>query len=136
MFTRLRPDYIVGDLDSVLPKVLAAYEARGTSVVRDPGQDDNDLSKCLRLAWELSPEVCESLCACVRACVCRTTTDEYGPTQSDVVVATDAGGRFDQLLANLSTLYAYVPPMTRAFSTHTPTRTHSQAPRQAPALRA
>lgn len=45
------PDCIVGDLDS-LP---SAARAGGARVVRDPGQDDNDLSKafrfCLARGW-------------------------------------------------------------------------------------
>lgn len=49
----LEPAAVVGDLDSLSPALRRAYGAR---VVRDPGQDDNDLSKafryCLQQGWK------------------------------------------------------------------------------------
>jgi thiamine pyrophosphokinase len=48
----LEPDRIVGDLDSLPP---AFVKAAGAKILRDPGQDDNDLSKafryCLAQGW-------------------------------------------------------------------------------------
>lgn len=44
----LRVDYVVGDFDSVPADLLQSLPA--DSVVHDPGQDDTDLEKALRLA--------------------------------------------------------------------------------------
>jgi thiamine pyrophosphokinase len=49
----LEPAVIVGDLDSLPPASVRAHAGR---IVRDPGQDDNDLSKafryCLKQGWD------------------------------------------------------------------------------------
>ncbi|MCS6950967.1 MAG: thiamine diphosphokinase [Armatimonadota bacterium] len=70
----LRVDYVVGDFDSVPEDLLRSLPAE--SVVHDPGQDDTDLEKALRLAvarWQ----------------------------QPDIVVLGTTGDRIDHVLGNI-----------------------------------
>ena len=43
----LKPDYIIGDLDSLLPATRTHYESMGTTVKKSDCQDTTDLQKCL-----------------------------------------------------------------------------------------
>lgn len=80
------PDAIVGDLDSVEDDVADYYRLLGAATVRDPDQDCNDLDKSLRwLAEQLG----------VKA------------AQHTVLVLGPAGGRFDQMVANINALYSW-----------------------------
>lgn len=84
------PTAVVGDLDSVTPNVLAHYERHGVKVCKDEDQDHNDFEKSLRQLYELMG-------------------DSDGDDNSDSYVAIVAiggfGGRFDQTLGNLNTMY-------------------------------
>jgi len=69
------PDFIIGDLDSLLPELRALHAGR---VIHDPSQETNDLSKafdfCVRNGWR------------------------------DIVILGAGGGREDHLLGNISLL--------------------------------
>jgi thiamine pyrophosphokinase len=88
----LRPDVVVGDLDSVSPQALAWAHEVGIDVVRHPtDKDKTDLELALDLAAG------------------------HGPAR--IVVAGIGGGRFDHLLANVATLahHRYAGPDIDAF---------------------
>jgi thiamine pyrophosphokinase len=44
------PTHLVGDFDSVQPKIRKYYEARGTSVIERPSQDAGDFAKAMEVA--------------------------------------------------------------------------------------
>ncbi|CAG9461917.1 unnamed protein product [Pedinophyceae sp. YPF-701] len=84
----LKPDLIVGDLDSVYPDVRRFYQAEGVAI-RDMGhdQDTTDLEKAVRAA-----------------------RDSIGAVEDGrpLIVAVGAlGGRLDHSLGSLSTLYKF-----------------------------
>jgi thiamine pyrophosphokinase len=74
------PDYICGDLDSVHGNVLNYYKQQNVKVVHVEEQDTNDLQKSLALLYSLKDAP--------------KTTVIYG-----------AGGRLDQEMCNLNSLY-------------------------------
>lgn len=73
--------------------------AQGVRVVHDAEQDTNDLEKSLRHVWQADPAV--------RG---RASAPALTRRQSDVVVISSGGGRFDQAVANLSALYRCAAP--------------------------
>lgn len=83
----VRPDAIIGDLDSVLPSTLRYF--RTSAVLRVARQDNTDLEKVLDV---LAAE-----------------------GNKDVVVIGAEGGRLDFTLANLSVLWKYVNRLRVAF---------------------
>ncbi|MFN3373200.1 MAG: thiamine diphosphokinase [Chloroflexus sp.] len=73
------PHLLIGDLDSITPEVLAAYQAQGVAIERyRPDKDETDLELALLAAVKL------------------------GASQIDVLGA--LGGRWDQSLANVALL--------------------------------
>lgn len=78
------PSHIVGDLDSLRPDVRRWYEARGTTIVEDASIDTHDFQKSLITATGLRAEV-----------------------ELPTVVLGGHGGRMDQTLGNLNTLYSW-----------------------------
>jgi len=94
------PDVIKGDLDSVRPPVADFYRSLGTSVVKDPNQNNNDVEKCLdtiKLA-HLGPGKQAVL---------------PPPESCNVFVLGGLGPRFDHAMANLHLLYKYTPEFNR-----------------------
>lgn len=75
------PTRIVGDLDSIRPEVKDWFEARGTTVLKDPGMDENDFEKAMQLAESIRTEY-----------------------ELPIVVIGGFAGRMDQTLGNLNTL--------------------------------
>lgn len=78
------PSHIVGDLDSLRPEVRNWFEAKGTVVLQDSSENSHDFQKSLEVAAHVRAE------------------DEL-PT----VVLGGYGGRMDQTLGNLNTLYSW-----------------------------
>lgn len=78
------PSHIVGDLDSLRPEVQQWYEARGTKIVRDENENMHDFEKSLIAASDLRAE-----------------------SELPTVVLGGHGGRMDQTLGNLNTLYSW-----------------------------
>lgn len=84
----MTPDYVVGDMDSMLPSTFAVLSAQGgTRFVKVDEQDDNDLTKAFRLALTLEP------------------------THIHIIGAT--GKREDHTLANISLLADYAMELRR-----------------------
>jgi len=77
------PKAICGDLDSLRDKVRLYFVARGTAVHHDPGQDSNDMEKCLKLV--------KSEC----------------PALQHVVAYGGLSGRLDQVFAVLNGAHAF-----------------------------
>jgi thiamine pyrophosphokinase len=46
----IKPDYIIGDLDSIFPEVLQLYKKTGVSAKKIIEQEHNDLEKCISFA--------------------------------------------------------------------------------------
>lgn len=91
------PDVILGDLDSLRPRVRRYYEKRGSAVIHDDDQNATDLTKCLHY---------------VRTGTRNGDSPRAGPlsamppTQSrlDIVVLGSLCGRVDQAFATLQPL--------------------------------
>lgn len=82
-----KPDVIVGDLDSARPEVIEFFRARGTQVIKEEDQDTTDMMK----ATEYVNKCCKG-----------------GNLDVDMIIFYGAfGGRFDQELGNINTLYQY-----------------------------
>eukprot|EP00921_Rhytidocystis_pertsovi_P020696 GHVQ01033007.1.p1 GENE.GHVQ01033007.1~~GHVQ01033007.1.p1 ORF type:complete len:612 (+),score=53.41 GHVQ01033007.1:267-2102(+) len=75
------PTHICGDLDSIRPEVLELYRRKDVEIVGNSGQKDNDFDKC----W--------------------THLKESLKPGEVVLVVGGIGGRFDQTVKNISTLY-------------------------------
>lgn len=75
------PDLITGDLDSIDRIVQKEYEDRGAVVIQTPDQDETDFTKCLR--------------------VISTRQEGF----ENVLAFCTNGGRFDQMMANINTLF-------------------------------
>ncbi|XP_030755555.1 thiamin pyrophosphokinase 1 isoform X2 [Sitophilus oryzae] len=79
------PDLITGDMDSLPPHLLSFFEEKGSKVIRTPDQNQTDFTKALR---EL-----------------KTHCEQNLIEVDTVFVLADTSGRFDQIIANINTLY-------------------------------
>ncbi|CAN8070930.1 unnamed protein product [Agarophyton chilense] len=75
------PSHIIGDLDSINPQTRSYYQSKGTDIIRDESQDYNDFQKATRLVLSKA-------------------------STKPIVVMGGHGGRFDQTLGNLNTLFS------------------------------
>eukprot|EP00116_Pleurobrachia_bachei_P008570 sb/3468832/ len=83
----LIPEYVAGDLDSVYKDVLLFYEKQGSKIAKFSDQNTTDFEKCLKLI---------------------TKHEKVTNKQFDVVyVLGSHGGRLDQSLSILNTLYKH-----------------------------
>jgi thiamine pyrophosphokinase len=83
----IRPDVIIGDLDSILPATMKKFA--GVRVIRVRRQDNTDLEKALDLI------------------------SSWGPSR--VVIAGATGGRIDFTLGNLSVFWNYTRSLDITF---------------------
>lgn len=85
---RYIPDFVCGDLDSARKEVVEYFQSNGCSIVKYPSQDSTDCTKTLHHLIGLR---------------------NNGKFQfSSVYILNGIGGRFDQTLANINTLYSVV----------------------------
>lgn len=82
------PQYIKGDLDSLRDDVRAFYASKGTQIIQDPNQDNNDLDKCMDLIYKLQEQ-----------------SPELG--KFSVMIFGAMGGRFDQEMQNINALFRW-----------------------------
>ena len=74
----IKPDYIIGDLDSIKPEIYDFYKAQNTEIIKDENQDKTDLELAINLANLKDP--------------------------SEIVIIGAIGRRIDHTLANILTL--------------------------------
>ncbi|KAL9647127.1 hypothetical protein ABK040_004843 [Willaertia magna] len=86
----LIPDIICGDLDSLKLNVKEYYELKGTEIKRIKEQDSNDLQKCVRILKERIKNSTHSL---------------NNNNEVHRIFIVGGGGRLDQEMCNLNTLY-------------------------------
>ncbi|KAI8906675.1 thiamine pyrophosphokinase [Entophlyctis helioformis] len=84
--SKMLPDAIRGDLDSLRADVRQFYESKGIAVLKDPSQDTTDFQKCLE--YLVQREQAEGSAAL-----------------KDLLVLGATSGRLDQTLASIATLF-------------------------------
>lgn len=83
---RYVPDFICGDMDSARKEVLEFYESKGCTIQRLPDQNKTDFAKTLDYLTDLK--------------------NKRQLHFSAIYVINGIGGRFDQTLAHINTLYS------------------------------
>ena len=100
--SRMLPDLITGDLDSLRGDVATFYSDRGVPIEGEAEQDSHDFEKCLR--WLERRQRDDA----ARSSSSTGSDGTATPVQPFSVVAVGAfGGRLDQQMANLNMAYSY-----------------------------
>jgi len=84
----LKPSAIVGDLDSLRLDVRTFYSSQGTSIIEDIDQDYNDVDKSLKYAKSYFDSLNDK-------------------SNIEIVIVGAFGGRFDQEIASIHSLYKW-----------------------------
>ncbi|KAJ1545062.1 hypothetical protein HK405_008174 [Cladochytrium tenue] len=103
---RFLPDEIRGDLDSLRDDVRIFYESLGVPVVKESDQDSTDFGKCLRQLTARRRDALSSHNGGVGGC------DPDAGWWTDLIVLGGLGGRFDQTMASINTLYQLDPDIS------------------------
>lgn len=107
--SKILPDRIVGDLDSLKPSIRVHYENLNVPITEDPDQYSTDFTKCLRYLNDHAAEIISS----PRTTAKKPDPDSSGknPTTSDlsstleIVILGGLGGRVDQAFSQIHHLY-------------------------------
>ncbi len=102
----LIPDLITGDLDSLRPDVRSYYEKRGVPIVCVEDQNYHDLDKSL-MAVEKWIDSLASLSSSSSNGGSNGSCNEDCPVYTQTFIYGGFGGRFDQEMACVNTLYSW-----------------------------